>query len=430
MSALGDRRLAELAADGDERAFEVLLRRHRGELERYCRRLGVPEHRAEDVLQQSFTRAWVALRGGSVVAQPRPWLFRIVHNNALNAHRSARLRRHEPIESAALAAVAADVETGLFARDALRQVAALPQMQRDAVVMTAIEGRSHEEAAGVLGVSDGAVRGLVHRARTTLRAAAAALSPQGLAGLLARASRDGAIAEHPIEAGAAGAGLAGVLSKGAAVTAVTGLLAGGAVVQLEHHRHAHRPQRVVSATTTTDRAEALAAPGLAAVGGTAPHRRPTHAGEDGASSGRRGGRHGRRDSRGGGSGDGSGGGHEVLDRNAAPSEGDGGSTRGRGHDGSEPGGLTVVGGAVSGRDGSGSGHRGSSSEGGGGGGAQPAPGTGDGSGAASGGGGGGGGGSGSGNAQPAGEAEALVSASGERRGSSEPPLVQAERSPG
>src|SRR5262249_58254643 len=77
LSSLGDRRLAELAAGGEERAFEVLLRRHRGELERYCRRLGLSEHRAEDVLQQDFTHAWVALRGGSNVGQPRAWLFRI-----------------------------------------------------------------------------------------------------------------------------------------------------------------------------------------------------------------------------------------------------------------------------------------------------------------------------------------------------------------
>src|SRR5262249_33231047 len=162
------------------RAFEVLLRRHRAELERYCRRLGLSEHRAEDVLQQSFTRAWVALRGGSAVGQPRAWLFRIVHNTAQNAHRSARLRMHEPIATAEPAAATVDLESSLRARAALRQVAELPRMQREAVVMTAIEGRSHEETAGALGVSHGAVRALVHRARTSMRAAAAALAPQSV----------------------------------------------------------------------------------------------------------------------------------------------------------------------------------------------------------------------------------------------------------
>jgi RNA polymerase sigma factor (sigma-70 family) len=325
LSSLGDRRLAELAAGGDERAFEVLVRRHRAELERYCRRLGLSEHRTEDVLQQSFTRAWVALRGGSQVGQPRPWLYRIVHNATANAHRSARLRRHEPIESAAPAVAAGDVETTLLARDTLRQVAELPQMQQRAVVMTAIEGRSHEEAAGLLGVSDGAVRGLVHRARTTLRAAAAALSPQGLLGLLSRAAGDGAISAPPVEAGAAGAGLAGLLSKGAAVTAVTGLLAGGAVVQLERHRHAADRQHQASGVAASERSQDVSTAGLPSP--VVPAEQGLHRargeGSHGADRNRASGRHGERH-RGDRGRDGLSAGHEDSSR---------GGDRGFGRDG-------------------------------------------------------------------------------------------------
>src|SRR6185437_8441814 len=204
-----DHRLAELAAGGDERAFEALIARHRVPLERYCWRLGLPDHRAEDVLQQAFTRAWVALRAGGDVGQPRAWLYRIVHNAALNSHRSARLRTHESIDAPVLGTLALattdDVETRLRALDTLRDVAALPDMQREVLVMTAIEGRSHEEAAGELGVSDGAVRGLLHRARTKLRAAAAALTPHGLEQLLGRLSSSGPLAERPLEAGAGAA---------------------------------------------------------------------------------------------------------------------------------------------------------------------------------------------------------------------------------
>jgi RNA polymerase sigma factor (sigma-70 family) len=241
LATLADRRLAELAAGGDERAFEALIGRHRVALERYCWRLGLPDHRAEDVLQQAFTRAWVSLRRGDEVGQPRAWLYRIVHNAALNSHRSARLRTHESIDAPVLGSLALattdDVDTRLRVLDTLRDVAALPHLQRKAVVMTAIQGRTHEETANELGLTDGAVRGLLHRARTKLRAAAAALTPQGLAELLARMSSGGAEAG----AGAAGAGLAGVLGKGAAVSAVAGLLAGGAVTQLEHNRSdAHR----------------------------------------------------------------------------------------------------------------------------------------------------------------------------------------------
>jgi len=52
-----------------QRAFELLVRRHRRGLARYCRRMGLPEHRVEDVLQQGLTRAWLALDRGVEVRE-------------------------------------------------------------------------------------------------------------------------------------------------------------------------------------------------------------------------------------------------------------------------------------------------------------------------------------------------------------------------
>jgi RNA polymerase sigma factor (sigma-70 family) len=252
LSAQPDARLAELAAGGEERAFETLARRHRRALARYCARIGVPEHRVDDVLQQSLTKAWLSLSQGMEVREPRAWLYRIVHNAAINSIRSARRHAHDPLESLPLALVpntGEEPDLALRARDALGHVAALPEMQRDAIVMTAIEGRSHQEAAGLLGVSDGAVRGLVHRARTTLRSAAAAVTPQGLLGLLSRLGGDAPLAERSVEisAGGAAAGATGLLAKGAVVTALAGLLAaGGSISHLgggpdRHRSHARTP---------------------------------------------------------------------------------------------------------------------------------------------------------------------------------------------
>jgi RNA polymerase sigma factor (sigma-70 family) len=252
LSAQSDARLAEFAAGGEERAFETLARRHRRALARYCARIGVPEHRVDDVLQQSLTKAWLSLSEGMEVREPRAWLYRIVHNASINSIRSARRHAHDPLESLPLALVPSTGEEpglALRARDALGHVAALPEMQRDALVMTAIEGRSHEETAGLLGVSDGAVRGLVHRARTTLRSAAAALSPQGLLGLLGRlGGGDAPLAERSAEISAGGAamGATGLFAKGAVVTALAGLLAaGGSITHLgagpNHGGHTRSP---------------------------------------------------------------------------------------------------------------------------------------------------------------------------------------------
>jgi RNA polymerase sigma factor (sigma-70 family) len=253
LSAQPDARLVSLASEGDERAFETLVRRHRRALARYCRHLGLSEHRADDVLQQALTSAWLALDRGAVVHEPRAWLYRIVRNTALNAFRGARRHTHESIDAVAPSqalCAAGEIDIRLRARDTLGHVASLPTMQRDAIVMTAIEGRSHEEAAGLLGVSDGAVRGLLYRARTTLRSAAAALSPQGLLGLLTRGGDGVAERTAELSAGGAAAGAAGVLGKGFLATTVAGLLAaGGTIVHLDgqgsSHSHATRRGRSV-----------------------------------------------------------------------------------------------------------------------------------------------------------------------------------------
>ncbi len=239
LSAQPDARLAVLARDGEERAFEVLVRRHRRSLAAYCRRLGVPEHRVDDVLQQSLTRAWLAFERGVDVREPRAWLHRIVHNTAMSAVRSAQLHSHAPLqegESGPAPVAPGELDDRLRAREALGHVAALPEQQRAAIVLTAIEGRSHEEAAGVMGVSDGAVRGLVHRARTTLRRAAAAFGPQGLLGLLGRGG-DSAVSGRAVEAAGA-AGTAGLLGKGLLATGVGALLAVSGT--LVHLSTAHR----------------------------------------------------------------------------------------------------------------------------------------------------------------------------------------------
>ncbi len=87
LGAQPDQRLLALARDGNERAFEALVHRYRRPLLRYCRSMRLSETRAEDVLQQAFLQAWIALSRGAEVRELRAWLYRIVHNVAVNAMR-------------------------------------------------------------------------------------------------------------------------------------------------------------------------------------------------------------------------------------------------------------------------------------------------------------------------------------------------------
>jgi RNA polymerase sigma-70 factor (ECF subfamily) len=181
LTAQSDERLVSLVRQGHEGAFETFVQRYRAPLLAYCRRMGLSQWRAEEVLQQALLQVWLALRRGTEVRDPKSWLYRIVHNGAVNAMRRTfgdHDRLTEAIHDRAAVADEASPQWPMAMREALDEVVALPQMQREAVLLTAIDGQTHREAAGTLGISDGAVRGLLYRARATLRGAAAPISPE------------------------------------------------------------------------------------------------------------------------------------------------------------------------------------------------------------------------------------------------------------
>ena len=231
-----DERLVALARAGHERAFEAIVERYRAQLLRVAKRF-LPDARAEDALQQAFLAAWSALQRGDDVRDLRAWLHRIARNSALNQLRESGYDYAELEESLRAADAPADtLERRIAMRQALTGLAALPERQREALLRIAVEGRSQDEVARELGVSSGAVRQLVHRARHTLRAAATAVLPMPVATWLA--SGGGGAAEA-----VGGAGAAALLAKGAAVVLATGVAAAPVIVAAKPDRPGHPPAR-------------------------------------------------------------------------------------------------------------------------------------------------------------------------------------------
>lgn len=175
-----DTALVAALRDGDETAFDAIYQRYAAELRIYARRLlGAARHDAEDVVQDAFIRALASLRSTDRPMTLRPWLYAIVRNRALDElrrpHRRHLADRLEPIEIAELSAVG-DPHDALLRREALDGVLtainALPPRQRLALVLRELGDHSHDEVAATLGVSRGASKTLVHRAKTALALAA------------------------------------------------------------------------------------------------------------------------------------------------------------------------------------------------------------------------------------------------------------------
>ena len=362
-----------LAKDGHERAFEALVERYRRPLLRHVRRI-LPEARAEDAVQQAFLNAWSALERGVEVREPRAWLYRVAQNAALNALRVQGYEYDELRESvrSSAAGPAEDHERRWVMRRTLAGLAALPEAQREALLRTAVEGRSQEQVAAELGLSEGAVRGLVYRARTALRAAATALTPAPLVGWAAAfassdAPMNGAERIAQVAAGGGTASVGAALAKAGAVVAVTGALATGAVAVRDSTEGGGDGGSNAQADTVKPGGHRHGA--TAAVPGTSLAAGPDHrlAGQ-GEHRGRgRGENHGRGEGRGRGEAEGRGG------RGTSGSSGGSGETRSGSNrsagsgSGSTPGGSGSSGssGSGSGSSSSGSGSSGSGRSGGG-----------------------------------------------------------------
>jgi RNA polymerase sigma factor (sigma-70 family) len=158
-----------LAAHRGERAFALLVERHRPALVAFARRLGAGGG-AEDVVQQALLQAWAALRRGARVEHVGAWLHRIVRNVALRGARGAAEAELPPGLVAARTTVE-EVELRQRVRELLGAIGRLPPRQRHALLRLAVDGCSSAQVGRELALEPNAVRQLAYRARLRLRVA-------------------------------------------------------------------------------------------------------------------------------------------------------------------------------------------------------------------------------------------------------------------
>ena len=163
--------------EGDSAAYETLFRRWAGPLLRYLERMLRDSGAAEELVQEAFLRVHRARATYRPEARFSTWLYRIGTNLARNElRRPARRAPHEPVDEAvgappaqgAASDAVADARRHLVRVDAA--LGTLPEAQRAALWLVAVEGHSYAEVAQALDTSEPAVKALVHRARRSLAA--------------------------------------------------------------------------------------------------------------------------------------------------------------------------------------------------------------------------------------------------------------------
>lgn len=183
VESLDDERLVRLARARDEAAVRELTRRYNRRLYRVARSILRDDPEAEDVVQESWMRAFAALESFRGEAAFGTWLTRIAVNEALGRKRKQRPtvdwemygenRSQAEILRFPVSAMTSDPERKM-AQSEIRQVLErsiddLPEGFRTVFVARVIESMDVEETAILLGLKPETVKTRLHRARALLR---------------------------------------------------------------------------------------------------------------------------------------------------------------------------------------------------------------------------------------------------------------------
>jgi RNA polymerase sigma factor (sigma-70 family) len=167
---LSDERLTRRAVGGDERAFAAIFRRYHQSLYRFCLAIvGNPED-AQDALQNTMIKVLRALPGEERKIELKPWLYRIAHNESIDLLRRRRETRELSVEEPAPGyGLAEDAATRERLRQLMTDLRALPDRQRDVLVMRELAGLEFEEIGVALTTSGAVARQTLYEARQSLR---------------------------------------------------------------------------------------------------------------------------------------------------------------------------------------------------------------------------------------------------------------------
>jgi RNA polymerase sigma-70 factor (ECF subfamily) len=171
-----DAALAQAYRAGDERSATELVTRHAAALARFLVGAGADHGEVDDLVQDTFIRAFRALDGWRGEAAFRSWLVSIASNLLKDQYRRRRGRVHVPLEDHDLAA-ADDPAAHLDASEAEVRMQAglrtLPRLQREVFLLRAQQGMDYDSIAEALGTTAGSARVHYHHAVKKLKEAIA-----------------------------------------------------------------------------------------------------------------------------------------------------------------------------------------------------------------------------------------------------------------
>lgn len=173
-----DEELVSLTLQNKE-YFAVIVDRYAGRLNRYVMRIsGVAREEAEDIVQESFVKAYLNLNDFDTTLKFSSWMYRIAHHQTISAYRKRKSRpegNRIDVEDDVLHRVASDedivrdVDREMTAESVRQALASLDERSREILTLRFFEDKDYTEIADILQIPMGTVATLIHRSKKKLR---------------------------------------------------------------------------------------------------------------------------------------------------------------------------------------------------------------------------------------------------------------------
>lgn len=175
MSDVSDEKLVEVVRSHDQERYRELVERYQDKLLRYVTHITKDHDKAVDVVQDTFIKAFANLHGFNVNRKFSSWIYRIAHNEAVNAVTSRKwqisLDAHEWIPNTISSGenLESQLEEQELAEELRELIDDLPLKYREPLVLFFFEGLQYEEISDVLRLPTSTVGTRIRRAKKLLK---------------------------------------------------------------------------------------------------------------------------------------------------------------------------------------------------------------------------------------------------------------------
>lgn len=170
-STYSDEEIIEKVRSEDQELYAVIIERYQTKLLRYATNLTQDEHNAADIVQEAFIKAFINLRGFDTKKKFSSWVYRIVHNEAINI--AKKYQRETPILENVDFKSEENIELNFEKQEIIEKVekcfAKMPLIYAEPLRLYYIDEKSYEEIGDILRLAMGTVSTRIRRAKILIK---------------------------------------------------------------------------------------------------------------------------------------------------------------------------------------------------------------------------------------------------------------------